>query len=125
MKKYLFIVFAIMISTLSTYAERGFVAKVYNENNVHFMTVILDFDYNKIKVQTNNPDIDYVIISRISNIDKTILYIHTIPTYLYNNGNYDENKTETFVFDTRNSLFSTYSSTRKLRFETYKLERNL
>lgn len=125
MKKYYLVILTIIISTFSSFAARGFGAKVYDENNVNFMNIVVDYDNNKIKVQTNNPDIDYVIVSRISNTEKTVLYIRAIRASLYNNGHYDSSKEETFVFDTKNSLFTTYSSTRKLRIEMFKLERNL
>lgn len=125
MKKILIIILAIALSTLTSYAARGFAAKVYDETNVHIMNILVDYDYNKIRVQTNNPDIDYIIISRISNIEKTILYIRAIPACWYNNGKYDSKKVETFVFDTKNNLLSTYNSTRKLRIDIYELERHL
>lgn len=44
---------------------------------------------------------------------------------IYNYGNYDATKVETFIFDTKLSLFSTGNSNKKIRFELYELERNL
>ena len=125
MKKYLLFILTILFFSVNSEAASGFGARVYNENNVNFLNVIVDYDYNKIKVQTNNPDIDYIIISRINNMDKTILYIHAVLAYYYNNGSYDESKTDTFVFDTKNKLFSTYSLPKKMRIELFKLEKNL
>jgi hypothetical protein len=125
MKKYLLVILIILFYSFSAEAARGFGAKVYNENNVNFANVIVDYDYNKIKVQTNNQDFDYFIIERISNMDKTVLYLYAVLASSYKNGNYDKSKTETFVFDTKNYLFSTYSTTKKRRFEMFKLEQNL
>jgi len=125
MKKYYLVIFTILLSTFTSFAARGFGAKVYDENNIHFMNIAVDYDNNKIKVQTNNPDMDYIIVSRISNMDKTVLYIRVILASYYNNGHYDSSREETFVFDTKNNLFSTYSSIRKMRIEIFKLEQNL
>jgi hypothetical protein len=125
MKKYLLVFLTILFFSFTAEAARGFAVKVYNENNVNFINVIVDYDYNKIKVHTNNQDFDYIIISRISNTDKTVLYIYAVLASCYNNGSYDKSNTETFVFDTKNDLFSTYSTTKKRRFEMFKLEKNL
>lgn len=125
MKKNLLIIFVLLFSTLTSYAVKGFQAKVYDEKNVNIMRIIVDYDYNKIRVITNNPDEDYKIVSRISNIDKTVLYIRAILASSYNNGVYDAKKEETFIFDTKNLLFSTDSSTRKFKIEILYLERNL
>jgi len=125
MRKFLLVTLAILFFSFTSEAKRGFVAKVYDQNNINFANVAVDYDNNKVKVQTNNPDIDYVIILRYSNMDKTVLYINVILTSLYNNGHYDESKVETFVFETNKSLLSTPSSTIKRRYELCYLERNL
>ena len=125
MKKYKLIIFILLLSTLTSYAAKGFQAKVYDEKNVNIMRIVVDYDNNKIKVITNNPDMDYIIVSRISTTDKTVLYIRAILAGLYNNGNYDNKKEETFIFDTKNLLFSTDGSTRKFKIELLYLERNL
>lgn len=125
MKKVFICLFLLIFSILTSFAANGFGAKLYNVNNVNFMNIIVDYDNNKIKVQSNMPDIDYIIISRISNMEKTVLYIHAIQASLYNYGIYDTKNTETFVFDTKRSLFSTYSSNKKIRFELFQLEKNL
>jgi len=125
MKKVFISLLLLMCTIFTSFAARGFAAKLYGDNNVHFMNIIVDYDFNKIKVQSNKPDINYVIVSRISNVDKTIMYIKALPESIYNYGNYDAKKVETFIFDTKLSLFSTGNSNRKIRFELYELERNL
>lgn len=125
MKKVFLIILLFIFSLPMSFAARGFAAKLYNENNVHFMNILVDYDYNKIRIQSNQPDIDFVIISRISNMDKTVLYINAIPVSLYNYGNYDTKKIETFIFDTKQSLFSIGNSNRKIRFELFELEKNI
>ena len=125
MKKVFISLLLLLFSISISFAARGFAAKLYGDNNVHFMNIVVDYDYNKIKVQSNKPDIDYIIVSRISNTDKTVMYINAIPSSLYNYGSYDKRKVETFVFDTKLSLFSIGNSNKKIRFELFELEENL
>lgn len=125
MKKVFLIILLFIFSLPMSFAARGFAAKLYNENNVHFMNILVDYDYNKIRIQSNQPDLDFVIITRISNLEKTVLYINAVPISLYNNGNYDANNAETFIFDTKQFLFSTSESNNQLRFEVYNLEKNI
>lgn len=125
MKKVFISLILLVFSISVSFAARGFAAKLYGDNNVHFMNIVVDYDYNKIRIQSNQPDIDFVIISRISNMDKTVLYINAIPVSLYNYGNYDTKKIETFIFDTKQSLFSIGNSNRKIRFELFELEKNI
>ena len=125
MKKVFISLILLVFSISVSFAARGFAAKLYGDNNVHFMNIVVDYDYNKIRIQSNQPDLDFVIITRISNLEKTVLYINAVPISLYNNGNYDANNAETFIFDTKQFLFSTSESNNQLRFEVYNLEKNI
>lgn len=125
MKKLTLITIVLFLSILQLSAAKGFGVKIYDQNNIHFMDVAVDYDNNKVKVITNDVELDYLILYRAVAEDRSFLSLRVIQVRIFNNGNYDEKNVETFNFDLNKQLFSSVGSSKEFKYEMYTLEKNL
>ncbi len=123
MKKTVTTTIILIVATLFSFAtDKGFKAKVYDENNSHFMTLTVDYTKWNIKINTPEFEQDYKVLFNYSTEDKSILYFDVIQVQLFNNENYDKSKVETLIFNLKKSTFSSKVSKTDFKCDFYLME---